>query len=153
VLDLVEGGEVVTTLLTFLVGHQLLDLACPVDHDGFKTLDLVLFTGSCLNIVKLFSNRDVELSLASALVTGFSESAHELMQVGSKLLLDTIGPVIFTKQFGAVFSDHFTEKIVKRISIDHSCHNDSLHVAFGDLFSGKFKVETNLIVLGLNITA
>jgi hypothetical protein len=51
VLDLVEGGEVVTALLTFLVGHQLLDLACPVDHDGFKTLNLVLFTGSCLNIV------------------------------------------------------------------------------------------------------
>jgi hypothetical protein len=47
-------------------------LARPVDHDSFEPLDLVFLTSSSFNIMQFFSNRNIELSLATTLVTGFS---------------------------------------------------------------------------------
>ena len=135
VFDLIERGKVVTTLLTFLVGDQLFDLAGPVDNDGFKTLNLILFTSSCLNIVELLRNRNIELGSSMPLVTGLSKCAHESVQVGSKLLLNRIGPVVFSEKLGAVLSDHLAKKIIKRVSIDHASHNDFGHVVNCDLLT------------------
>ena len=77
-LDLVEGGCVVSTGGGLLIRYQFFDLASPVDYDGLQALNLVLFLGGCLDVMEVLV-RDVQLSAADALVAGLSQSAHELV--------------------------------------------------------------------------
>jgi hypothetical protein len=46
------------------------------------------------------------------------QSSHELVELGHKLLLDTLRPVLLSQELWQVLSIHLVQQIIQRIAID-----------------------------------
>ena len=133
-----------------LVGYQLLDLACPVDHDCLETRHQVSVQGGSLDIAEILIG-DIEVLHALCNITGFSDDSHEVVEVGGELFLDVRGPLVLAEQLGAGVVHH-CQQLVKGIAIAEAKDDACFDVLHRDLLRGVALDEvSDLVVLYRNL--
>jgi hypothetical protein len=99
VLDLIQGTCVVITVDGVLVCNKILDLSCPADDDLLESLHQVLVLGCGVKVREILIG-DVEVGHTLGSIADLGDDSHEVVEVGDKLFLHILWPLVFTEQFG-----------------------------------------------------
>lgn len=90
-----------------------------MNHGRLKSLKKIFIFSGGVDIGKVFV-WNVKESLSSSGISSLIKECHELMKIHDKVLLDTIRPVIITKELLDIFGLHLLKQVGKWVSTDES---------------------------------
>ena len=97
-LDLIQGTGVVVAVDGVLVRDKILDLSCPTDDNLLESLHEILVLGSGVKVREILVG-DVEVGHTLGSIADLSDDSHEVVEVGDKLFLHVLWPLVLTEQF------------------------------------------------------